>query len=223
LIRCLGVFIVLATGLFFIADPVLSWLARPVGEFIFTAPTEAFLVRFKIAAGVAVVAGFPYFLFEAWRFVEFALKSQERKLIFLAIPTSAVLFYVGMTVAVFVVAPTAMKFLMSFSTPDLRPMISVQSYLSFLFWMVMGFGILFQLPLVLVTLSAAGLVTSAQLASFRRVAIVLILIVAALLTPGPDIVSQLILALPTYLLYEAALLISKAMELRRKPVNSENS
>jgi sec-independent protein translocase protein TatC len=197
-------------------------MAKPVGEFIFTSPTEAFFIRLKLAGEAAILVAFPYILFEIWRFMDVAFENRFRRMIVTAVPVSTFLFYCGGAAAIFVVAPNAMKFLLHFATPQLRPLISFDSYLSFIFWMIIGFGILFQLPLILVALVSAGVVTTQQLAHYRRHAIVAIFIVAAFLTPGPDLISQLILAVPSCLLYEVALWVSRGIEVKRKRETAAN-
>ena len=111
--------------------------------------------------------------------------------------------------------PVAMKFLVGMQTDFLRPMISASEYVSFLSTMLLAFGVAFNVPVFLVALVAAGVTTSRALAQARRQAIVLIFILAAVLTPGPDIASQLLLAFPLYLLYELSLVAARALEGRR--------
>lgn len=204
--------VVFSVGGYYFVDPVLEWLAKPVGRFIYTAPTDAFLIRLKLALGMGGVAAFPVFLYQAWRFVESALYAQERRLVFSILPTSTLLFFIGMALALFVVVPTAVRFLLGFGAPALLPMISIQAYLSFLFWMIIGFGVLFQLPLVIVVLCRTGVTTSRTLAAYRRHVFVGLLVLAALVTPGPDIFSQLVLLIPSYLLFEIALVVARRLE-----------
>src|SRR5262249_28405582 len=143
------------------------------------------------------------------RFIGVALEMRERTVVLSVVPASVVLFSIGMAIAIFVVIPIAVKFLMTYSSPELRPLISLSEYLSFVFWMIVGFGLFFQVPLVIVVLARMGVVDPSVLGRYRREAFVIILIVAAFLTPGPDVFSQLALSLPAYLLFEAALFISR--------------
>lgn len=194
---------------YFYFDPILSWLAKPVGEFVFTTPTEAFFIRLKISMGVGVVVSFPFYLFQLWRFVEVALKWKERSLLVTVVPAASLLFFIGMALSLFGVAPIAVKFLLNFSSPHLRPMISLDAYVSFLLWMMIGFGVFFQLPLVIVVLTKAGVVNPHELGLYRKHVLVGILVVAALLTPGPDVFSQMMLSAPSYILFELSLFISR--------------
>ncbi len=211
-IQCLLWFFVFSGIAYHYVDPILTWLAKPVGDFIFTAPTEALFVRLKISMGCGALFTFPISLYHMWRFIEIALKRKERSIVLMTVPISCLLFFLGMGLGLFVIVPTAAKMLLQFSSPHLRPFISIQSYLSFLFWMIMGFGILFQLPLVIVVLCQAGVVKPETLSLYRRHVFIGILIIAAVLTPGPDIFSQLTLTLPTYLLFEVSLFIAHRLK-----------
>lgn len=189
--------------------PVLAWLAKPVGRFVFTGPTEAFFIHVKVAFVIGGLAALPVWIFQAWQFVGRALGIKARSLILGILPVALALFFLGTAIAVFAVMPAAMRFLLSYSSPTLQPMVSIGEYLSFLFWMIVGFGVFFQLPLVIVTLARFGAVNPSTLSQYRKHAIVGIFIAAAMLTPGPDIVSQLVLATPSYLLFEISLVIAR--------------
>lgn len=208
---CLAWFALFSIIAAFFVNPVLAWLARPVGEFIYTSPSEAFLLKFKIAGGLGFVAAFPIFLIEMWRFVEMALEKKERSLVSKVVPASLVLFFGGMALAVFGVLPLAVKFLLQFSSPYLKPMISLNAYLSFLMWMVIGFGLFFQLPIVILFLTRAGVVTPDTLGRYRRHALMGIILLSAVLTPGPDVLSLVILAVPSYLLFECSIFIARRL------------
>ncbi len=146
---------------------------------------------------------------QAWGFIGRALKLREQTLIRTIFPSAFALFFAGGALAFFVVVPAAVHFLLAYSSPILRPLISLSEYLSFLFWMIVGFGLFFQLPLVVIGLCHLGVVSPKTLGKYRRHVIVVIFIVAAFLTPGPDVFSQVVLAVPSYLLFEISLLISR--------------
>jgi sec-independent protein translocase protein TatC len=187
----------------------LDWLARPVGQFIFTGPTEAFFAHMQVAFTMGGLAALPVWIYHVWRFAGRALKLRERSVIVGILPYALVLFFIGAAVAVFIVVPAAMKFLLNYGSPRLVPMISLREYLGFIFWMVMGFGVFFQLPLVVITLARFGIVDPNTFAGYRRHMIVGIFLAAAVLTPGPDLVSQLVLAVPSYLLFELSLIVAR--------------
>lgn len=190
-------------------DHILAWLAEPVGHFIFTAPSEAFFLHLKVAFFVGSLCALPVWMFQAWGFTGRALKLREKTVIRTIFPAAFVLFLLGAALALFVVIPAAVHFLLNYSSSVLRPLISLSEYLSFIFWMVLGFGLFFQLPLVVIGLCHMGVIHPDTLAQYRRHVIVAIFIVAAVLTPGPDVFSQTVLAVPSYLLFEVSLLISR--------------
>jgi len=201
----------------FYVDTVITWLARPVGTFIFTSPAEAFLSRMKVAAGCGVLLAVPIIVYQLWRFIEVALELRERTLIGSVLPASCVLFYFGASLALFGVVPLAAKFLLEFSSPHLQAMISLREYLSFVVWMTIGFGLFFQVPVAVVVLSRAGIINPWKLTAYRPHAIVLTLVAAAVLTPGPDIISQLLLAVPSYILFEISLVIARRVSSPIRP------
>jgi len=123
-------------------------------------------------------------------------------------PCSLFLFFLGGIFAYFVIIPISIHFLLSFSTPSIVPMITIKSYVSFVVTMLLAFGVVFELPLVLMFLTKIGVATPAFLVQKRKYAVVIILIVSAFITP-PDCVTQILMALPLIVLYEAGIIISK--------------
>jgi sec-independent protein translocase protein TatC len=186
------------------------------GPLVFLSPTEAFMTKMKLAVIVGLFAASPFVLWQAWRFVGVALRPGERSLVRAVIPVSYLLFAAGAALAWFVVIPKGMEFLMSFSSESLRPMLSVSECLEFALWLALGMGVLFQLPIVIVALVSWGVVDYGTLARHRRHAFLAILVVSAIVTPGPDVFSQMMLGLPTYALFEASLLVSRFIRAGRK-------
>ncbi len=205
-IRSVSVFLLAAFVCFNYADQALHWIIKPAGQLVFTSPGGAFSAVMITTVVMAAVVASPYLLYHLWSFVGKALRPHERKFILVVGPLSLLLFLAGVAFAFFVAVPMAYRFLMSFSSPDLRPMISVDSYLGFLGNMVLSFGVTFELPLVLGFLAKIGIATPEFLRQKRRHAIVIILIVAAVLTP-PDVASQCLLAVPLIVLYELGILV----------------
>jgi sec-independent protein translocase protein TatC len=172
-------------------------------------PAEAFMVRMKVAAAMAVLVASPVILFQAWSFVSVALDIAERRWIMGVLPASFLLFYAGVALAVFGITPIAARFLLAFGGPFLQPLITLDSYLSFVIWMSLGFGLFFQVPVAVVVLSRMGVINPWRLAAYRAHVLVATLVIAAVLTPGPDIISQLMLAIPSYVLFEASLIVAR--------------
>jgi len=194
----------------FFADQLLTFFIRPVGRVIFVGVTEAFFVRLKLALLAGVFLSLPAVLYQIWAFVGVGLTPPERRYALWLLPPALVLFVGGAIFALVAIIPIGVRFLLSYQVPGvLEPMISVGAYVSFLTAFMLAFGAVFELPIVLVFLAKLGLVTSAQLAAGRRYAIVAIVALAAVLTPGGDVFSQLLMAVPTYLLYEASIWIAR--------------
>jgi sec-independent protein translocase protein TatC len=176
-------------------------LIAPAGHLIFTAPAEAFSAYMIVGALMALIVASPYICYQIWAFVGSALKPSEKKFIVTFAPLSLVFFLSGAAFAYFLAVPRAYKFLMSFSSPSMMPMVTVKNYFGFLGHMILAFAVAFELPLILVFLAKIGIASPEYLRQKRRHAIVIILIVATILAP-PDVVSMFILALPLIALYE---------------------
>lgn len=202
------------------SDQLLSWLTRPltasVGQLYFFSPQEAFVVRVKAALLGGFLISCPWIFAQLWLFVSPGLKEGERRLIAPLTAMTTVLFAAGAAFSYGVVMPVALKFMLSMGSDILRPMISVSEYLSFISTMMIAFGIAFNLPVVILGAVAAGVLTPAMLSSHRRHAIVLAFIAAAVLTPGPDVASQVLLALPLLFLYEVSVWGAKIIAPRRQ-------
>lgn len=184
----------------------LSWLARPAGGLVFLAPTEAFFTRFKVAMLGGFLLALPLVLHQVWAFTARALGERVRRSISTILPVSYLLFIAGVVLAVVVVVPNAMHFLVAYGSADVKPLLSVAAYMEFVTTLALAFGLVFQLPLVLLLLERMGMVTRAGLAAKRRVVYFVGFVAAAMLTPGPDVISQVALAVPIVVLFELSLL-----------------
>ena len=198
----------------YFAKPIFAVLVQPLlaagqGKLIYTDVFEAFFTEVKVALFAALMLCFPVFATQAWRFVAPGLYVKEKKAFLPFLLMTPVFFGGGAAFAYFVAMPWALKFLLGFEgdvggvTREALP--GVGNYLSFVTRFLFGFGVAFLLPILLMVLERAGLVTREQLAAKRRYAIVGAFAVAAVLTP-PDAVSQFILAVPLWLLYESAII-----------------
>ncbi len=185
----------------------LSWLARPVGGLVFLTPTEAFFTRLKTAIYGGFLLTLPILLHQAWGFTAVAMGRGLKRALGSIVPASYVLFLFGVALSVFVVVPAAMRFLVAYGSADIRPMLTVSAYLEFITTLSLAFGAVFQIPLVLILLQKAGIVTREGLASRRRYVILGAFILGGALTPGPDIFSQVCLSIPVVILFEIALLV----------------
>ena len=202
--RVLKSFLAVAIGAvisFIYVDRILEFIIEPVGSLVFTSPADVFIARIFVALVVGVLISLPFVLFQVWQFVSLGLKQDERKYVLLFGPLSVTLFFIGVVFAYLVPIPIALDFLLGFATGNIVPMITVKNYISFVGTMVLAFGVVFELPLVLVFLAKIGIATPEFLIQKRKVAIILIVILSALITP-PDVITQIILAVPLIILYE---------------------
>lgn len=197
----------------YFARPIFAILVQPLlaagqGKIIYTDIFEAFFVEIKVAFFAAFLLSFPVIATQVWRFVAPGLYAKEKQAFLPFLIMTPILFAAGAAMAYYVAMPIALKFLLGYSgnvggiTQEALP--GVGNYLSFVTKFIFGFGIAFLLPVLLMLLERAGIVTRQQLAGGRRYAIVGVFAAAAVLTP-PDIVSQCLLAVPLCLLYELAL------------------
>ncbi len=205
-LKSLAVFIAACAVSFYCVPQVLPWIIKPAGRLVFTAPAEGFSATVTLTVVMGFILSFPFVLYQLWAFVRGALKPEERILVLVFAPLSLLFFIFGVAFAFWAAIPLSYNFLMGFSSEYLVPMISVGNYLSFVGNMVMVFGLTFELPLVLAFLASIGIATPEFLRQKRRHAVMIILIVAAVLTP-PDIVSQVLLALPLVFLYEVGIVL----------------
>jgi len=205
---------------FLFVERILGILIRPVGRVVFLAPTEAFFVRVKVAALAGALLSLPVVLYQVWRFVAVGLTRTERRYALSLLPFSLLLFVGGAAFAFFTILPVGVRFLLSYQTEALVPMISIGAYTSFATAFILAFGLVFQLPIVVLLLARLGIVTPTTLAAGRRYALLGIVVLSAVLTPGGDIVSQGLMALPTYLLYEASIWVARIVA--PKPAQQES-
>jgi sec-independent protein translocase protein TatC len=212
---------------FYFAKEIFAILVQPLAEagqnrVIFTQVFEAFFTQIRVAFFGALMLSFPVIATQMWRFVAPGLYRREKNALLPFLLVTPVLFGIGASFAYYVAIPTALKFLLAFQgdlgtsgvTQEALP--SVGAYLSFIMQFLFAFGLAFLLPVLLMLLNRAGIVSRADLIRFRRYFIVAAFVVAAIFTP-PDVVSQLLLAIPLVLLYELSIAAIWFTDRRRKP------
>ena len=198
----------------FLIQPLLKVL--PAGRgLIYTAPQEAFFTYVKLSLWGAIMLAFPIIASQIWMFVAPGLYRHERKAFLPFLVATPVLFIMGAALAYYGVIPLALKFFAHFETAEIRQENRVSEYLSFFMTLIFGFGLAFQMPVLLTLMGKVGLISSDTLKSKRRYAIVGVFIVAAVATP-PDPVSQISLALPMIALYELSILSVRMVEKKRE-------
>ena len=230
LILCLGTFIVATTLCYFAAGDIYAFLAQPLADafpnpehrrMIYTGLTEAFTAYLKLAVFAGFFVSFPVIASQIYLFLAPGLYKSERRALIPYLVASPLLFICGAAFAYYFIFPAAWKFFLGFESPGgigglpIQLETRVGDYLGIVMHLMIAFGLSFQLPVILVLLVKAGVITLEQLKNGRRYAIVIIVVIAAFITP-PDIFSQIALSLPLYLLYEMSILLCKNIERHRE-------
>ncbi len=225
--RLLWALVAMAAGTaicFIYVDHIYGFLVQPLADamepgdsqrLIYTGLTEAFFTYVKVAFFAGIFLTFPILLAQIWLFVAPGLYKNERKAFLPFLVATPVLFFLGGAMVYFVVLPTAWPFFLSFQSTGAETALPIQlearvgEYLDLVMALIFSFGLCFQLPVLLTLMGRAGLITADTLAKGRKYAIIIIFIVAAFLTP-PDVISQILLAVPILGLYEISILLIRA-------------
>lgn len=212
LIRALVAVLLVFLVLFFFAQKLYSLLARPMlaalphgGQMIATDVTTPFFVPMKVALMASFVVALPYVLYQAWAFVAPGLYTHEKRLIAPLVVASTVLFLCGMSFAYFVVFPVVFHFISSVAPQGVAVMTDINKYLDFVLTLFLAFGVTFEVPIVVIVLVKLNIVSVKKLREIRPYMIVGAFVIGAIFTP-PDVVSQTMLAVPLWLLYELGIL-----------------
>jgi sec-independent protein translocase protein TatC len=213
LVISVAAIIIAAVGSFYFSEQILSIIISPLKalneSLIVTGVTEAFFVKLKLSFLAGFIIAFPAVVWSVWRFVKPALYPNERKYIYWLFPIAIILFTVGILFAYFGILRLVLNFFIIIAGSNLETMFKVDQYVSFVMAFTIPFGLVFELPVVVFFLSKLGIINHKMLARNRKYALLVIVILAAALTPGPDPVSQMFMAIPTYLLYEISVWVAK--------------
>ena len=217
LLRIIVAVVLVFLALFYWASDIYTLLAQPLlaalpadGKMIATDVVGVFLVPVKVTLLVAFLVALPYVLHQVWAFVAPGLYAHEKRLVLPLVVTSSILFFVGMAFAYFVVFPSVFRFMAAIAPQGVAWMTDIEKYFSFVLTMFMAFGVTFETPVAVVVLVRLGVVTIEQLKEARPYVIVGAFVVGAIFTP-PDVISQLLLAIPVCLLYEGGVLVARAL------------
>lgn len=199
---------------------VVAVLSRPVqphmkGPLITTHPSELFGIVMDVSIAIGVVLASPVLIWQIWAFLSPALYKHEKKVVIPVLVGAALLFLGGIALAYFFVLPVTLGFLLGFQSETVQPTLRVGEYMGFVIAMCIAFGAAFELPIVVLLLSALGIVGPAGLKKFRRHAFVGCMLAAALITPGQDITSLVLLTMSLYVLYELSIGLSALVARRR--------
>ena len=207
LIKCLlAVAVGSGVGYYFI-DEIMHYLTVPVGKLYYMQPAEAFFTYIKIAVVVGFLLALPVIFYHVWRFFLPALTRAERLVLGIVVPVSVVLFFLGLAFSFFLVFPAAIMFFKGFGNEELEALFSVNRYFEFVIMFVLPFGFVFELPLVITILGKLGFISSAFLRKYARIVIFLSFVIAAIISPTPDVFTQSMIALPMIALYGVGYLI----------------
>jgi len=183
-----------------------------------------FMMALTYSAIIGLLFAFPYVFWEIWRFIKPGLHITEKKAARGAVFYVTLLFFVGVCFGYFIVAPFAINFLVNFQIdPSIANQFDIQSYISVLATLTLACGVAFQLPIAIFVLSKIGVVTALFLRTYRRHSVVVILIVAAIITPSPDMISQVLVAIPLYGLYELSILVAQRVERNKALAEKQTS
>jgi sec-independent protein translocase protein TatC len=209
-----------------LAQPIFDILAAPLlkvmpagGSLVFISVAEAFFTYMKVAFIAGLILASPFILYQIWAFVAPGLYQKEKRYVVPFVLGGSLFFAMGVLFGYFIAIPIGFKFLLGYATDFIKPMPSMKEYLSFSIKFLLAFGLVFEFPVVLVLLSRIGVIDAKMLARQRKYAILLIFVFAAVMTP-PDIVSQVLMALPLIGLYELSIVLSKIFGKKSKPVQS---
>jgi len=195
-------------------DQIMSIITKPLDEqglkLVYIAITEGIFIKFKIALIAGTVIASPIIIWQIWRFIVPALYPHEKKYIYRLVPISILLFVGGVVFAYYTIFPMAIFILIKLAS-EFDPMLTVSKYLSFTLAFLIPFGLIFEFPLVVYFLTKIGVITPNLLIHNRKYAIVISFVLAAVLTPGPDPISQIVMAVPMLVLYEVGILVSRVV------------
>lgn len=210
-------FVLIASSLCFLrAGSILEYVTRGI-TLIYTHPSEGMMAHFRIALTSGIVLSTPILLYQVVAFLVPALTKGEKRVLLAAGLLMLLLFGAGLAFAWYVAFPVAMEFFSKFATGNLHAYINVSEFLSFLTGVLLGFGLTFQLPLVFWVLGAFRILTSRFLRSKRKYAVLVIFFVAAIATP-PDVISQVLMAIPLLCLYELGIILVAVTERKRRKI-----
>lgn len=213
LIHCIIAICFLIVVAWPLSQLLIDWIVRTLcppnlGPLYYTAPMELFFLKLKFSAIMSICIASPYIMYHLWCYISPGLFRREKRMVRGTCSFSFLLFVLGAAIGLFVIFPILMQYSLSMQTTEIKPLINVSSCLGMAAWLMLGFGICFQLPIVLLGMISLELINVEQLQRLRPYIVVGIFLVAAILTP-PDIISQLTMGVPTWLLYELSLIIGK--------------
>ncbi|HVZ77387.1 MAG TPA: twin-arginine translocase subunit TatC [Gemmatimonadaceae bacterium] len=206
---------------------LIAVLARPIAPYlhghklVYTHPADTFSTELSVAFVFGAILALPVIGYQVWAFLSPALYKHEKRIVLPVLGAAVLLFACGVALAYFFVMPISLQFLLGLESQAMEPMITASDYFGFMTTLALAFGGTFEMPLVVVALTAIGVVTPMFLTKYRRHAIVLCWLVAAVVTPGDFLGTTLALAIPLYLLFELSVVLSKIVYRRKERRHAE--
>ncbi len=194
---------------YFYAAELVHYITAPAGKLYYMSPAEAFFTYIRVSVFAGFLLALPIVLYQIWAFVVPALTKKEHLASIILVPSSVLLFFIGLAFSYALVLPAGIKFFMGFATEDLQPLLSLGEYLSFVISFLLPFGFIFELPLFIIVMAKFGLISSSFLTDKRKHVLVLSFVIGAVISPTPDVFSQTMVAVPVIVLYELSILIVK--------------
>jgi len=215
LIACVGIFSIIGFIFSKNALNIIIQKAQLQSAYFFS-PIEAFTSQIKVAIFLGIIISFPFILYQTWAFIGPGLTRKERSVSISYLASGMILFIIGNLFGYFILIPYGLRFLLSFGTEYLQPLMNVSKYLNFIIWSLLGSGFLFQLPLLLFFLMKLGIIDVDTVTKHRAEAIVVILVLCAIITPTGDFFTLLLISVPLLLLFELSIFAARITQRQKK-------
>lgn len=198
-------------------DKIIDLITKPAKglEFIYLSPPELLIAYIKISLVLGLIVSSPIILFQVWRFIKPGLKEKEKRYVIFAMFMGIVFLLIGISFAYYIIIPMTLQFFVKMSVDKIKPLFSFANYISFISSLLLSFGLVFELPLLIILLTQLGLVAPKTFKKHRKIVILAMFILAAILTP-PDVVSQALMAVPMIFLYEFSIIVSTIIYRKKK-------
>lgn len=215
ILKCaVAVLLAMIVGLIFsqrILEKIAEQAKVPDGQMQLISPTEGFVIYFKVALYVGIAIAMPILIYQLLQFVSPGLTTKERRYVFISVPFITLMFAAGVAFAFFVLAPRALDFLEGFASSIFEWNPRAEELISFYLTLMLGMGLIFELPIVMYSLALIGVMTAQRYGRVRKAALILSMIASAIITPTPDPFNMMLVAVPTYGLYEVGILLSRTV------------
>lgn len=208
MVRLVLSFAFLTLASYFFWNEILHFIQKPLGiPLVYYSIPEAFLSTVQIALFAGVFFSAPFIFKELWSSIAPLFTPDSRRYSAQVVLSASFLFYAGAVLCYYLLLPAGIKFLTSYETNHIKPAISVESYIAFFASFTFGFGLAFEMPLVMLLLGKAGIVNAALLSNYRRYAVLVVVIASAIITPTPDVFNLALMSVPLYALYELSIIL----------------